>query len=289
VDVVLERTRTILTYPLFRIEGSSITLVSLLLFVLVLVVTLGLSRYLRSLVDRRWGDRMEQGMGHTVKRLIHYGIIVLGVFVAFNVIGINLSSLAIVAGGVGVGIGFGLQNLASNFISGLILMIERPIRVGDAVTVNDQFGFVEEIALRSSRVVTLDNVQLIIPNTDFITGTVTNWSRGDEKIRVRCSIGVSYDADVHRVMEVLQAIAAGHDRVLENPEPGVVLEEYGDSSINFELRFWIPHPRLRARVLHEVNVAIRDRFQEEDVEIPFPQRDLHLRSSVPVPRDEGTG
>ncbi len=288
MNSLLSRLDTIATYPLFTLGSSQITPVSLFLFLLVILVFFGISRYLRSLVDRQWGDEMKRGMGHTVKRLIHYSTVVLGVFVAFNMIGLDLSSLAIVAGGVGVGIGFGLQNLASNFISGLILMVERPIRVGDAVTVNDQFGFVEEIALRSSRVVTRDNVELIIPNTDFITGTVVNWSRGDETIRLRCSIGVSYDADIHRVMDLLKEIAAENEGVLEDPAPQVILTEYGDSSINFELRVWVESPRERVSVRHEINVAIRDRFEEEDVEIPFPQRDLHLRSSVPLSRGEGT-
>lgn len=285
MESLLTRLDSIATYPLFSLGGSQITLVSLLVFVLVIAAFFLISRYLRSLVDRRWGERMKRGMGHTVKRLIHYSTVVLGIFVAFNVIGLNLSSLAIVAGGVGVGIGFGLQNLASNFISGLILMVERPIRVGDAVTVNEEFGFVEEIALRSSRVVTTDNVELIIPNADFITGTVVNWSRGDERIRERCSIGVAYGADIERVMDLLKAIAAENEDVLEDPAPQIILDEYGDSSINFELRVWVESPRKRVNVRHEINVAIRGRFEEEDIEIPYPQRDLHLRSSVPVSRE----
>lgn len=275
----LERVDTVLNFELFTLQDNPVTLLAIILFSFVMIITVLASKYLRSLFQARFSDRFKNGLDHTINRLIHYTILLIGFFIALEIVGISLSSLAIIAGFLSVGIGFGLQNIASNFISGLILMFERPISVGDLVTVNDQLGTVQKIGLRATIVNTVDNIEIILPNSIFVEQEVTNWSHGDPKIRLRCPVGVAYGTDPETVRDVLLKVAEEEDEVLENPEPSVVFTEFGDSALNFELRVWVADPGPPARVKTKVNFAINRRFAEDNLEIPFPQRDLHLRSS----------
>ena len=275
----LERVDTVLNFELFTLQGNSITLLALILFVFVMIITVLVSKYLRSLFQARFSERFKNGLDHTINRLIHYTVLLIGFLIALEIVGISLSSLAIIAGFLSVGIGFGLQNIASNFISGLILMFERPIAVGDLVTVNDQLGTVQKIGLRATIVNTVDNIEIILPNSIFVEEEVTNWSHGDPKIRLRCPVGVAYGTDPETVRDVLLEVAEEEDEVIEHPEPSVVFTEFGDSALNFELRVWVADPGPPAGLRTKLNFAINRRFAQENIEMPFPQRDLHLRSS----------
>jgi len=206
-----------------------------------------------------------------------------GTIVAFQFIGIDLSGLMVVFGFLSVGIGFGLQNLTSNFISGLILLFERPIKVGDRVTVGDTEGDIEEINMRSTTVRSLNNISIIVPNSEFISSTVINWSHTDLKIRLDIDVGVSYNSDLDLVLRSLQEIAVENAEVLKEPTPEVLFIAFGDSSWNLRLRVWLNDPKRHQRVRSDINCAIVRKFRERGIEIPFPQRDLHIRSPLPLP------
>ncbi|MEJ2544449.1 MAG: mechanosensitive ion channel, partial [Calditrichaceae bacterium] len=215
----------------------------------------------------------------TMLRVTHYVIMIIGAIIAFQFIGINLSGLAVIFGLLSVGIGFGLQNVTSNFIAGLILLFERPIQIGDRVMVGDTEGDVLDINIRSTSIRSLSNVSIIVPNSEFISNRVINWSHGDKKIRLDVEVGVSYNSDLDTVLRCLSEVAAENEKVLKNPESDVLFKSFGDSSWNMVLRVWIPDPKYHHITRSEINCAIVRKFRENKVEIPFPQRDLHLRSA----------
>lgn len=269
----------VLTYNLFNIQDNPISLSTILIFLLIIAGSIAVSKYLRILFRSRFAERFEGGLDFTIQRLMHYTILVIGFFLAVEVIGFDLSSLAIVAGFLSVGIGFGLQNIASNFISGLILLFERPIKVGDMVTVGEDVGTIKSINLRATEVQTLDNIDIIIPNSAFVEQNVTNWSHGEERIRIRCPFGVAYGSDTDHVESVALEVANNHPDILEDPEPAVFFQSFGDSSLNFELLFWVDTPRKRGKILSKINFELDRAFREAEIEMPFPQRDLHIRSN----------
>jgi len=194
----------------------------------------------------------------------------------------------VVFGFLSVGIGFGLQNITSNFISGLILLFERPIKIGDRVTVGGTEGDVVEIKMRSTVIRSLENISIIVPNSEFVSAQVVNWSHGDKKVRIGINVGVSYQSDLDTVLRTLREVADEHKDVLKTPEPFVRLREFGDSSWNMFMGAWISEPENFYRVRSDLNCAIVRKFRENRVEIPFPQRDLHIRSPLPVPfEDQG--
>lgn len=278
----LTRVNEVLTYDLFSIGERSVSLQSIILFLAIIGFTWVLSKYVQSLFDRQLSSRFKDGTDHTLKRLLHYFILTVGVVVGIDFIGIDLTSLAVVASFLSVGIGFGLRNIASNFISGIILMIERPISVGDFITVDDFLGTVRDIGLRATVFRTVDNQSIVIPNSTFLEQNVINWTRGGSKIRLRFDVGVAYGSDVEKVKSTLIDSAEALDSVLDDPAPQVIFEEFGDSSLNFELRVWVSTAGDRIPVRDELNTKINELFVENDLEMPFPQRDLHFRSGTPV-------
>lgn len=281
----LAMAKPFLNYELFNLGERSITLTSILIFLAIIGVSWVLSRYLQGLFETRFSDRFQRGTDHTLKRLIHYSILAIGIFIAIDFIGIDLTSLAVVASFLSVGIGFGMRNIASNFISGIILMIERPISVGDIVTVDEEIGRIMDIGMRATTVRTVDNQEIVMPNSTFLEQNVINWTRGERKNRLRFPVGVAYGSDVETVRETLLETAASVDKVLEDPEPQVVFQEFGDSSLNFELRVWVGDASDRISVRDELNTAINKVFVEKGIEMPFPQRDVHLDSPEPEETD----
>jgi small-conductance mechanosensitive channel len=183
-------------------------------------------------------------------------------------------------GAVGVGIGLGLQNVVSNFVAGLILLIEQPIRIGDRIETKDTLGDVVKIAARSTWIRTNDNVVIIVPNNEFINNSVTNWTANDPNVRVSLPVGVGYNSDPEQVRELLLQIAASHPDVLADPRPDVIFTDYGDNSLNFALRVWTTTRAHTPLILKsDLYFATFKLFSERGIELPFPQRDLHLRSS----------
>jgi len=225
---------------------------------------------------------MERGTREAMTTMAGYFGVLLAVLVSLAMAGINLANLALIAGALSVGIGFGLQNIVNNFISGLILLFERPIKTGDWIVVGNTEGYVKRIRIRSTQLQTFDRADVIVPNSELIAGQVTNWMLGDTKGRARIPIGVAYGSDVQKVKAILLRIADEHPDVLSDssvPEPFVLFREFADSSLNFELRCHIRNIDNRLRVISDINFAIDKAFREEGVVIPFPQRDVHIYQS----------
>ncbi|ADQ14217.1 mechanosensitive ion channel family protein [Halanaerobium hydrogeniformans] len=198
---------------------------------------------------------------------------------ALSSLGIDLGAFAFLGGAVGVGLGFGLQKIVSNFISGIIILADKSIKPGDVVEIGDVYGWVRELDTRFVSVVTQAGKEFLIPNEDFITKKVINWSYSDNLVRVNVEVGVSYDSDLRLVEELILKASEGKKRILDSPKPSCLLMEFADSSVNFELRFWISDPQNGIHSIQsDVLLSIWDNFKEHDIEIPFPQRDYHLRS-----------
>lgn len=202
---------------------------------------------------------------------------------ALNTVGIDLTAFAVFTGALGVGLGFGLQKIISNFISGIILLLDKSLKPGDVIEVETgngiTYGWVEKLGLRYTSVTTRDGTETLIPNETFITNPVTNWSFSNSKVRRKMPIGVAYNTDVEKAMELCIEAACSVDRVIDNPTPVCQLRGFGDSSVNLEVRFWIGDPQNGVKnVESQVNVKIWKLFQEHNIEIPFPQRDVNLRS-----------
>jgi small-conductance mechanosensitive channel len=270
---------------LFEVNKTPITLVSLIMFVLVIGAFGLLARFLRRVLVAKLLSRLEieEGTRYNLMRLTQYVVMIIGVIVAFQFIGIDLSGLAVIFGLLSVGIGFGLQNITSNFVAGLILLFERPIKVGDRVTVGDTEGDVMEINIRSTTIRSLQNIAIIVPNSEFVSSTVINWSHGDTKVRLEVEVGVSYSSDLAIVLRTLQEVAEENPEVLRSPAPEVLHRGFGDSSWNMQLRAWINSPKRYHQVRSALHCAIVRKFRENGIEIPFPQRDLHVRSPLPAP------
>ena len=274
----------ILRKKLVSLGDVTITPAVLLSVVLILLGAFWVSRLLRGMLRRNVFRRTHLNIGtqETIARILHYIIMLLGVFIAIQQIGVDLTTLAAISAVLMVGIGLGLQNITSNFISALILLFERPVQVGDFVEVGGVQGRIRAIKTRSSIVETLDNVSIIVPNSNFITDNVTNWSYRDSKVRIHISVGVSYGSDVDLVAETLLQVGRSHQEVLLNPEPTIQFLEFGDSALNFDLLVWINDASRQYFIRSDLNFAVVKAFQERDITIAFPQRDLHIRTAVPL-------
>lgn len=282
---LLVRWREVLDFPLVRAGGIQFTVGHLIeLAVLLALVLIGEMVFRRVFLARLLKrSRLRPSVQFAVTQIARYTLLVLGIYLSLQAVEINLSSLAFLAGALGVGVGFGLQNIISNFISGLIILAEQPIALGDRVEVSGAVGRVTEISLRSTKVVTSDNICIIVPNSNLITGTVVNWSHGDPTVRTRLQVGVAYGTDIEKVRTLLLEVAAADPDILKNPEPEVLFVGYGDSSINFELAVWstaVTDKPLRFK--SRIYFAMHKILEANKIEIPFPQRDLHLRSGTLV-------
>ncbi len=284
--------QNIINYPLIELGDSHLTLNGIAKLLLVMALVVLAERYLRRIIRRRVlaHTHLEPDLQYAISRFTGYCFIAVGFFFAFKVVHLDLSSLAVIVGGLGIGIGFGLQNIVSNFVSGLIILAERPIALGHRVEVGGVAGQVTKISLRSTIVVTNDNITIIVPNSNFITNPVTNWSYGDPKVRLRLPIGVAYGSDVEKLRRVLLEVAAENPAVLKDPAPMVRFLEFGDSSLNFELAVWtIDMARNPTRFRSDLFFAIERKLRENNIEVPFPQRDLHLRSGKITVEAKGGG
>ncbi len=268
---------------LLSLGDVMITPAVLLTAALILLAAFGISRILRRMLRRNVFrlTHLNIGAQESILRILHYFIMLVGLFIAVQQIGVDLTTLAAIGAVLMVGIGLGLQNITSNFISAIILLFERPVQVGDFVEVSGVQGRIRAIKTRSSIVETLDNVSIIVPNSNFIAQNVTNWSYRDSKVRIHVSVGVSYGSDVDLVAETLLRVGRSHQEVLLNPEPTIQFLEFGDSSLNFVLLVWINDASRQYFVRSDLNFAVVKAFREQGITIPFPQRDLHIRSAVP--------
>ncbi|WP_026953733.1 mechanosensitive ion channel family protein [Algoriphagus vanfongensis] len=272
----------IFNLSLFRLGESHLTVGLLLVLIVSFLGVIVISELIRKLLVNKILNRYEINVGtrQTIGMLVKYVLIIIGVFTILQTNGIDLSALGVLAGAVGVGIGFGLQNITNNFISGLIILFEQPIKVGDRIEVGDVNGDVIKISARSTRIVTNDNITIIVPNSQFIDSQVINWSHSDRMVRFNFPVGVSYRENPEKVRTLLLEVADSNPGVLKNPAADVLFDEYGDSSINFNLRVWTSDFINKPRVLKsQLYYEIFKKFGEAGIEIPFPQRDIHIRSS----------
>ncbi len=222
---------------------------------------------------------MDTGARLSIVRLVHYGLVLVGFLIALSALGFELKNVTIIGGALGVGIGFGMQAIVNNFVSGLILLFERPIKVGDVIQLSaGQQGRVTNLGLRATTIQTFDRAEVVVPNGDLISAQVTNWTLGDRSMRLILPVGVAYGSDVETVMRVLMTVATESTQVLKDPQPMVLFLSFGDSSLDFQLRVWITDFNDRRIIQSALLREIDRRFRLEGVEIPFPQRDLHLRS-----------
>ena len=270
-----------------KAEGGSVTLgmvvIALAGFALGLVVARLFTHRIGLRALHRAG--VDEGAAHAYASLAYYALGVIVFLVALRLVAIPLTAFAVVGGALAIGVGFGSQNVVNNFISGVILLAERPIKRGDLIQVEQTYGNVERIGLRSTRIRTGENIHVIVPNSAFLETRVVNWTHNDAQVRLQVDVGVAYGSPTREVERRILAALEEHERVLETPGPIVLFTEFGDNSLNFRALFWVRVRNMmdRMKVESELRYQIDDLFREADITIAFPQRDVHLDASAPLP------
>ena len=278
---LLEPTFDFLESASFAIGKSTLSILDLVNGVFILLFLLWVSSLLGSAGEKkiRQLPNLPPSLQVLLAKVVRVLLIFLSFLVAMSTVGLDLSSFALLGGAIGVGIGFGLQKVVSNLVSGLILLLDRSIKPGDVIEIDNTYGWINSLRARYASIITRDGKEHLIPNEDLITNRVINWSFSDKNIRVRVPVGISYDSDPRLAMQICVEAAKSSGRVLNDPEPRCLLTGFGDNSVDLELRFWINDPSNGVgNARSEVFLGIWDRFQEAGISIPFPQRDLHLRS-----------
>jgi potassium efflux system protein len=268
----------------FSIGSLKIVPQRILFALLSLGLLITVSGWLQGKMRSRWVAEMpvERGAREAMITIVGYIGVTIAILVALGIAGIDFSNLAIIAGALSVGIGFGLQNIVNNFVSGLILLFERPIRPGDWIVVGNTEGYVKSIRIRATQIQTFDRADVVVPNSELVSGQVTNWMLHDPRGRAVIPVGVAYGSDTQKVKDILIKVATEHPSVINDasaPEPKVLFRQFGDSSLDFELRCFIGNIDERLTVISDLNFAIDAAFREHGIEIPFPQRDLHIKDA----------
>lgn len=276
----LDPVSNILNYRIFTLGEAQITPLNIIYLLVLTGLLFWLSNKLKSFfVERILGrTHLDLGARVAIGTIVRYIILLVGFLIIVQTVGINLTTLNVLAGAVGIGVGFGLQNVASNFISGLIILFERPVKVGDRIQVGGVDGKVVGIGARSTQVRTNDNITIIVPNSKFIEENVINWSFANQSVRFRVPVGVAYDSDLNLVKKLLLEVADENADVLREPKPAVRLIKFGDSSIDLQLWIWTKEKLQRKTVLiSRLNFAIWEKFRAANIEIPFPQTDIRIK------------
>ncbi|HWN09027.1 MAG TPA: mechanosensitive ion channel domain-containing protein [Pyrinomonadaceae bacterium] len=283
---VFRRIWNFLTNPLFG--NQPFTVMRLLGGIAVFVFAIFLSRRIGDLLERRIAKRtyIDPGLRYTIARLAGYLLIVAGVLAGLKMVGVDMTSVAVLFTALSVGIGFGLQYIAADIASGFILLFERPIRIGDRITIGEDEGDIKSINLRTTLVTTNDNISIIVPNSKLVSQRVINWSYGDPRARIAIPVGVAYDSNVELVTETLILAADGVENVLTDPAPRVQFLRFGDSSLDFRLLVWSVQPRRHFEIKSDINFRIWTLFRERGIEIPYPTTEFRMR---PEPANSPTG
>ena len=269
----------------------SISAAGLISATLAIIVTVVVSRYASTFVESRLKKRthIDPGLRYTICRLTRYIVVTIGLFIAIKAgLGVDLTSLAVIFTALSVGIGFGLQYLASDIAAGFILLFERPIRVGDRITIGDDEGDVESINLRTTIVSTNDRIAIIIPNSKLVSQRVVNWSYVDPRARISIPIGVADDSDIDHVTKTLIEAAQGVEFVLNDPPPRVQFMKFGDYSLDFRLLIWTNQPRRHPQIRSDINYRIYQLFRDRNIRIPYPTQEMVLKA-VSLPKELEAG
>ena len=265
----------------------TVSLSGLIIATIVVVVSVALSRFVSSLIQRRIATKrhIDPGLRYTISRLVKYLILTLGILLAIKQgLGADLTSIAVVFTALSVGIGFGLQYLAADIAAGFILLFERPVRVGDRITIESDEGDVQSINLRTTVVITNDRIAIIVPNSKLVSQRVINWSYGDPRARVAIPVGVSYNSDIELVTTTLLEAAKGVKYVLDDPAPTTQFLKFGDSSLDFRLLVWTGEPRRHVQIRSDINYRIADLFRERNIKIPFTSQEFVLKPAEQLER-----
>ncbi len=271
---------------LFSSGGNPVQLSQLVIALLVLLLGILFAKRVVQLVGKRLAkiNRINPHATQLIEKILFYGLVIVVTLVALPMAGIPITIFTVLGGAFAIGVGFGAQNLFNNLISGFILMLERPIRVGDIIVVGDQEGRVEEIGNRSTRVRRSDGVDVLVPNSKFLENDVVNWTLRDSAVRGTVTVGIAYGSPTQEAAKLIKQATHEHAKVLKHPEPIVIFDEFGDNSLNFKIYFWteIRQPMDLRRVQSDIRFSIDAYFREAQISIAFPQRDVHLDSITPI-------
>ncbi len=272
--------RETLSYPLIEMGGTSITLWLLLYITFGIFLLFFLTARLKNMLVKHILVKYtsEFGVRQAIGGIVRYVLLFLGLLIILQTAGIDLSTLTVLAGALGIGIGFGLQHITNNFVSGIIILFERPIKVGDRIEVGNTHGKVTNISARATTIITNDNVSIIVPNSEFMQSRVINWSHSDYKVRFRIPVSVAYGSDIDKVTELLLETGREDSHVLKDPPPTIRLKEFGDNGIHFELLVWTTsYMHRRGKFFSDLNIGIIKKFNQHGIQIPFPQRDVYIK------------
>ncbi|MGB1251596.1 MAG: mechanosensitive ion channel family protein [Candidatus Promineifilaceae bacterium] len=279
IRLVIGSIVTVQAIPLITVGTYTLTVGILAALLLTIYTTIVCSWLLQDILYRLIEPNIEgdPGIVHSINTIGRYTVIAIGILFALRAVGLDLTSFAIIGGGLSVGIGFGLQQIVANFFAGIILVFEQALRPGDIVKLDEEIGVVEKLNIRSTVIRTYDNVEVIVPNERFLTSKLVSYTKSDRTVRLSLPVGAGYDSDPEQVQQILLKAAQSHPSVLRKPNPIVFFKGFGDSSIDFTLMVWLQDPRDMPRVRSDLNFSIWKYFAEYKIEIPFPQHDLNLR------------
>lgn len=271
--------RLVARIQLFSFLGAEVSLGMLLAALTLLYAFFVLAWILQDIVENRLPERInaDPGVIYSVSTIARYVVLGLGLLIAMQTLGFDLSTLALIGGGLSVGIGIGLQRIVANFISGIMLLFEQSLRRGDVIDLNGEIGTVEQLNMRATLVRTINNVELVVPNETFVTTQVKTFTKTSRKMRLLVPLGVSYDSDPKEVRRIVIETAVRHGKVLNDPAPALLFSGYGNSSLNFDLAVWIDDPIRQPFIRSDLYYMLWDALARNNIEIPFPQRDLNLR------------
>ena len=273
--------REYLNVPIITISKTEITIWTILYFIFLTFILFYITGKLRKWIvyNLLAKSKIDLGVRVAVGTIFRYVVLTIGLIIVLQTVGIDLSTVTILAGALGIGIGFGLQNITNNLVSGIIILFERPIKVGDRVEIGNVSGDVIKISMRSTTIVTNDNISIIVPNSEFISSRVINWSHIDRNVRLNFPVGVSYRENPENIKKVLLEVAAENEGILKEPKPDVLFSDFGESYLEFNLRVWTREYINRPGVLKsQLYYAIFKKFKEHNVEIPYPHRDILIRN-----------
>ena len=281
----METLEKILDYQLFTLGGTSILVGQLLLVLLVLVVGYIVSKLVERVAQKRLqSSGVRRDAAYLIQRIVFYVLIVIVVMTALSLLNVPLAAFAFVSGAVAIGVGFGAQNLVNNFISGWILLMERPVRIGDFIEIDNHIGTVDRIGNRSTRIHRVDGVHILIPNSQMLERIVVNWTLIDHRIRTTLRVGVAYGSPVRKVAELIRQAVEEQPEVLDDSAVSVVFEDFGDSALIFDAYFWadVGGERALRDIRSSARFRIDELFRENDIVIAFPQRDVHMKAAAPL-------